>query len=151
MCGICGIIHFDPGRPVERATLEAMNICLAHRGPDETGYHLEANSGFGHARLSVIDVACGRQPIYNEDRSCVLVFNGEIYNYRELREWLLGRGHRFSTQGDSETILHLYEEKGERCVDDLRGMFAFAIWNAREQELFCARDRAGKKPLFYHA
>jgi asparagine synthase (glutamine-hydrolysing) len=151
LCGICGKIYFDPNHPVERELLRAMNQQIHHRGPVEDGYHLEANCGLGHKRLSIIDVAGGQQPIYNEDGSCCIIFNGEIYNYRGLRDGLLARGHVFKTHSDTETILHLYEEEGERCVEQLRGMFAFAIWNARTQELLLARDRIGKKPMFYHA
>ena len=126
-----------------------MTRCLVHRGPDDQGLHLSANVGLGHRRLSIIDLAGGRQPIYNEDGTCCIVFNGEIYNFHELRRGLIERGHALRTHSDTETILHLYEEMGERCVEPLRGMFAFAIWNERAQELLLARDRVGKKPLFY--
>ena len=121
---------------------------IRHRGPDDAGVHVEGGIGLGMRRLSIIDLAGGRQPIFNEDRSKVIVFNGEIYNYRELRRGLVARGHRFTTQGDTETILHLYEEEGPECVQRLRGMFAFAIWDASAQRLFLARDRFGIKPLY---
>ena len=151
MCGICGKVYGDPARPVEPERLAAMNQCLRHRGPDDEGIHLEANAGLGHRRLSIIDIATGSQPIGNEDGSCWIVFNGEIYNHHELRAELESRGHRFKTHSDTEAILHLYEEEGERCAERLRGMFAFAIWDARRQQLLLARDRVGKKPLYYLA
>src|SRR2546423_1465633 len=125
-----------------------MCAAIRHRGPDDAGVHVEGGIGLGMRRLSTIDLAGGRQPIFNEDRSKVIVFNGEIYNYRELRRGLVARGHRFTTQGDTETILHLYEEEGPECVQRLRGMFAFAIWDASAQRLFLARDRFGIKPLY---
>jgi asparagine synthase (glutamine-hydrolysing) len=126
-----------------------MNGCIHHRGPDEDGFYIRGNCALGHKRLSIIDLTTGGQPIGNEDGSCHIIFNGEIYNHRDLRGELESRGHVFKTLSDTEAILHLYEERGERCVESLRGMFAFAIWNEREQELLLARDRAGKKPLFY--
>ena len=121
---------------------------IRHRGPDDEGVYVDGPVGLGMRRLSIIDLAGGRQPIFNEDRSKVIVFNGEIYNYRELRRELLRRGHTFTSQGDTETILHLYEEHGPRCVELLRGMFAFAIWDATTQTLLLARDRFGIKPLY---
>jgi asparagine synthase (glutamine-hydrolysing) len=140
----------DPtNRPIDPEILRAMNGLIQHRGPDDGGFHLAAACGLGHRRLSIIDLSTGQQPMANEDGSCWIVFNGEIYNHHELREGLLARGHVFKTRSDTEAILHLYEEKVERCVEDLRGMFPFAIWNERTQELFLARDRVGKKPLFY--
>ena len=141
----------DKGEPRELIT--RMCDVITHRGPDDWGCHVETNANFGAAigmrRLSIIDVARGHQPISNEDGSVWIVFNGEIYNYRELREWLLARGHQMRTQTDTETIVHLYEEEGERCVERLRGMFAFAIWDSRQRSLLLARDRIGKKPLHY--
>jgi asparagine synthase (glutamine-hydrolysing) len=122
---------------------------IAHRGPDDEGHYVNERVAIGMRRLSIIDVASGHQPICNEDGSVWIVFNGEIYNYRELRDWLISRGHKFQTRTDTETIVHLYEEEGERCVEKLRGMFAFAIWDWRNRALFLARDRAGKKPLHY--
>jgi asparagine synthase (glutamine-hydrolysing) len=136
-----------------RQKIEQMCDVITHRGPDDWGGHVEVAGdqvvAIGMRRLSIIDVASGHQPISNEDGSVWIVFNGEIYNYRELRENLIARGHQFKTRTDTETIVHLYEEEGERCVEKLRGMFCFAIWDRRNQSLLLARDRAGKKPLHY--
>ncbi|PYO84827.1 MAG: asparagine synthase (glutamine-hydrolyzing), partial [Gemmatimonadetes bacterium] len=151
MCGIVGIAHADPGRPVSVAVIRRMCGTIRHRGPDDEGTYVEGPVGLGMRRLSIIDLAGGRQPIFNEDRSKVIVFNGEIYNYRELRRDLVARGHRFTTHGDTETILHLYEDEGADCVRRLRGMFAFAIWDAAAETLFLARDRFGIKPLYFTA
>jgi asparagine synthase (glutamine-hydrolysing) len=129
--------------------LERMCAALAHRGPDARGLHRSAGAGLGIQRLRVIDLETGDQPVYNEDRTVAVVLNGEIYNYRELRERLIRSGHHFTTQGDTEVIAHLYEEEGEACVESLRGMFAFAVWDLRSRKLLLARDRVGKKPLFY--
>lgn len=148
MCGIFGITAHD-NLNIDLDTLTARTDTLAHRGPDDIGTHLDTRAALGHRRLSIIDVAGGRQPIYNEDRSKCVIFNGEIYNYREVRRELIGKGHRFGTNSDTETILHAYEEWGEAGVSRLRGMFAFAIWDSRAGELFIARDRLGIKPLFY--
>lgn len=147
MCGIFGIASRN--LRIDAATLEARTNTLAHRGPDDCGIHLDSRAGLGHRRLSIIDLAGGKQPIYNEDRTKCIVFNGEIYNYQKLRKALMERGHRFSTNSDTETILHAYEEWGAACVGRLRGMFAFAIWDSQSEELFLARDRLGIKPLFY--
>ncbi|WP_028585945.1 asparagine synthase (glutamine-hydrolyzing) [Desulfogranum mediterraneum] len=145
MCGIFGVVSVDPLQfDIERCT-----HTMSHRGPDDYGFHRDGYGGLGHRRLSIIDLSGSRQPIYNEDQTKCIVFNGEIYNFQELRQELLSRGHRFSTLGDTETILHAYEEWGGQCVDRLRGMFAFAIWDLREKKLFIARDRLGIKPLFY--
>ncbi len=149
MCGICGKIYFDAARPVEPEILKEMARLLNHRGPDEDGYHIKGNVGLGHRRLSIIDLVSGRQPVYNEDRTLVILFNGEIYNHRLLREELVNKGHHFSTRSDTEVIVHLYEELGPRCLERLRGMFAIAIWDDKAQQLFLARDRVGKKPLYY--
>lgn len=146
MCGICGI--YDPEGPT-RPRLERMANSLRHRGPDDEGYYLDGPLGFGHRRLSIIDLEGGRQPLSNEDGTVWIVYNGEIYNFRELRDELRRQGHRFRTDTDTETIVHLYEEHGRRCVERLRGMFAFAIWDASRRRLFMARDRLGQKPLFY--
>jgi len=146
MCGIVGKV--GPGAN-DRALIERMSATIRHRGPDSHGAYLAEGVALGIQRLAVIDTATGDQPIFNEDRSVVVVLNGEIYNYRELREELLARGHRFGTRADTETIVHLYEELGERCVGRLRGMFAFALWDCRRRRLLLARDRVGKKPLFY--
>ncbi len=150
MCGICGMVMAHGGGAVDRGVLQAMNEYQAHRGPDGEGLFIEGGVGLGHRRLSIIDLEGGGQPIYNEDNSLVIVFNGEIYNYKELRRDLMQRGHRFSTDSDTETIVHLYEEKGAACVDDLNGMFAFALWDRSKRRLFIARDRFGEKPLYYH-
>ncbi|MGH9901403.1 MAG: asparagine synthase (glutamine-hydrolyzing), partial [Pyrinomonadaceae bacterium] len=149
MCGIAGIINRDRDRMVDRPALFAMMDALVHRGPDDQGSHLDGAVGLGHRRLSIIDLETGRQPIPNEDETIWIVFNGEIYNYLELRRDLL-RHHRFRTNSDTEVILHLYEEVGERCLERLNGMFSFAIWDARQQRLFCARDRMGIKPFYWH-
>jgi asparagine synthase (glutamine-hydrolysing) len=138
------------GGPISADVLKRMTAVLIHRGPDDQGIFIEDNVGLGHRRLNIIDLETGRQPLFNEDGRLALVFNGEIYNYRELRRGLLDRGHAFSTKTDTEVVLHLYEEKGERCLDDLRGMFAFALWDAVKKELFFARDRLGKKPFYYY-
>ena len=148
MCGIAGQVRND-GRPVSGALIERMCAGLAHRGPDARGIHVSTAAGIGIQRLRVIDLATGDQPVYNEDRSLAVVMNGEIYNYLELRERLARSGHAFSTQGDTEVIVHLYEEHGEDCVRHLHGMFAFALWDTRRRQLLLARDRVGKKPLVY--
>ncbi len=144
MCGIAGYVG-----PEAPGLLPAMLRVLKHRGPDDTGFYEEPGVGLGMTRLAIIDLAGGRQPMTNEDDSLWIVFNGEIYNYRELRHDLEAKGHRFRSQSDTEVILHLFEEEGERCVDHLRGMFAFVIWDKRRRRLFLARDRMGKKPLYY--
>ena len=147
MCGICGEWN---GAGVAEHTLQRMNAALRHRGPDDEGMALRGEAGIAMRRLSIIDVAGGQQPIANEDNSAWVVFNGAIYNFKELRADLEARGHVFSTASDTEVILHQYEEDGPDCVDKLRGMFAFAIWDARRRRLLLARDRFGQKPLFYH-
>jgi asparagine synthase (glutamine-hydrolysing) len=149
MCGIAGKI--DLARPVDGDLVNRMCEMIEHRGPDGRGVHLSGGVGLGIQRLAVIDLHTGDQPIYNEDRSVVVVLNGEIYNYLELREGLIARGHTLATSGDTEVIVHLYEELGEACVGELRGMFAFALWDERRGRLLVARDRLGKKPLFYRA
>jgi asparagine synthase (glutamine-hydrolysing) len=148
MCGIAGIARSSRA-PVERATLERMCEAQAHRGPDARGIHLDEGVALGIQRLRVVDLVTGDQPIHNEDRSVTVVLNGEIYNFRELRRRLRGQGHRFATEGDTEVIVHLYEELGAACVRELHGMFAFALWDSRRRQLLLARDRVGKKPLFY--
>jgi asparagine synthase (glutamine-hydrolysing) len=148
MCGIAGILNLD-GAPVAPESLKGMVRMLAHRGPDDTGFHAEHGVGLAHARLSIIDLAGGRQPMCNEDSSLWITFNGEIFNYVELRKELLRKGHRFSTHSDTEVILHLYEEKGEDCVKYLNGQWALAIWNKQRRRLFLSRDRMGVRPLFY--
>ncbi|MCX5861022.1 MAG: asparagine synthase (glutamine-hydrolyzing) [Desulfomonile sp.] len=149
MCGICGIFLLDHDAPVDAFLLEEMNSTLTHRGPDDEGYYVSGPVGMAMRRLSIIDLEGGHQPLTNEDGSLWIVFNGEIYNYPELRTDLLSRGHIFRSRSDTEVILHLYEEMGEDCVKRLNGMFAFAIWNSSQRNLFLARDRLGIKPLFY--
>ena len=152
MCGICGELRFD-GRPPREADLVAMRDRLIHRGPDSDGVYVSPSgvAGLGFRRLRIIDLTPNAsQPMSNEDGSIWLVFNGEVYNFQDLRKDLVARGHRFRSQSDSETILHLYEEKGADAIDDLDGMFAFAIWDERNRRLTLARDRAGKKPLFQY-
>jgi asparagine synthase (glutamine-hydrolysing) len=148
MCGIVGQARSD-GWAVSRPLVESMCEALEHRGPDSRGLHVGEGAGLGIQRLAVIDLATGDQPIYNEDRSVAVVLNGEIYNYRELRRRLERSGHTFRTQGDTEVIVHLYEELGPACVSELHGMFGLAIWDSRRRRLALARDRLGKKPLFY--
>jgi asparagine synthase (glutamine-hydrolysing) len=155
MCGIAGFVE-PPGteaakerEPERTALLDRMCRVIAHRGPDDQGMMVEGGVALGMRRLSIIDLAGGHQPISNEDGMVTVVYNGEIYNYRELQRELEARGHRFQTHSDTEVVVHAYEEYGEACVDHFRGMFAFALWDARRQRLFIARDRTGKKPLYY--
>jgi asparagine synthase (glutamine-hydrolysing) len=151
MCGICGIVSTDPLAVIEPTVIRRMSDVLAHRGPDDEGIYLAAGVALGHRRLSIIDLRPeGRQPMANEDGSVQIVFNGEIYNFAEHYEWLIARGHRFRSRTDTEVIIHLYEELGVRCLQRLRGMFAFGIWDQHKRLLFLARDRLGEKPLFYH-
>lgn len=150
MCGICGSLLFDREALFSDALLKQMADAISHRGPDDDGYYISGPVGLGFRRLSVIDLELGHQPLSNEDCSIWIVFNGEIYNYQELRGFLLSRGHVFKTQTDTEVIVHLYEELGTRCLDRLRGMFSFAIWDSKVQTLLLARDRIGIKPLYYH-
>jgi asparagine synthase (glutamine-hydrolysing) len=150
MCGICGILHIDPNQPVPPEVLRRMNSVISHRGPDDEGVWTRGNVGFGHTRLSIIDLSpLGRQPMCNEDETVWITFNGEIYNFVELREHLIKKGHTFRSRTDSEVIIHLWEEEGVQCLERLRGMFAFALWDDKEKTLFLARDRMGQKPLFY--
>jgi asparagine synthase (glutamine-hydrolysing) len=149
MCGICGKLIFNDVIP-DVSVIESMCDVLKHRGPDDAGVHVEKHVGLGQRRLSILDLTAGAcPPLANEDRTVWLVFNGEIYNFKELRKVLQGRGHKFATHSDTEVILHLYEDKGVRCVNELRGMFAFALWDSKKEILFCARDRLGKKPFCY--
>ena len=150
MCGICGIVYHDPARPAPEELVHRMNDSIRHRGPDDSGVYTDRNAGLGFRRLAIIDLSpAGHQPMSNEDGSVWIVFNGEIYNHLDLRKELIQKGHVYHSRTDSETIIHLWEEDGERCVEKLRGMFAFAIWDSNKQTLFLARDREGKKPLFY--
>ena len=148
MCGIVGIVRAD-NAPVDRLLLERMNDAIRHRGPDEDGFYFHDGVGLAMRRLAIIDLKSGQQPIHNHDRTKWIVFNGEIYNYRELREKLEKLGHKFHTNSDTEAIVAAYDQYGPECLIHLRGMFAFAIWDEREKSLFLARDRVGKKPLLY--
>jgi asparagine synthase (glutamine-hydrolysing) len=148
MCGIAGIIRQHHSE-VDRALLERMCNAIRHRGPDDDGFYVNGSVGLGMRRLSIIDVKGGAQPIHNQDRTAWIVFNGEIYNYLELRDQLEKLGHTFYTNSDTEAIIHAYDRYGADCTKHLRGMFAFAIWDERSQELFLARDRVGKKPILY--
>lgn len=149
MCGIVGIFDTTGQREIAERLLSQMNQTQFHRGPDEGGIHIEAGLGFGHRRLSIIDLASGQQPLFNEDHSVVVTYNGEIYNFPQLSEELKSLGHQFRTHSDTEVIVHAWEQWGESCVDRFRGMFAFAVWDRNRQTLFLARDRLGIKPLFY--
>ena len=148
MCGICGVIC-PKGKLVEYSILKRMCKVIIHRGPDDSGTFIKENVGLGVQRLSIIDLEGGHQPICNEDETVWIAFNGEIYNYLALREFLQKKGHRFSTMTDTECIVHLYEEFGIECVKELKGMFAFAIWDDNKKHLYLARDRFGIKPLYY--
>jgi asparagine synthase (glutamine-hydrolysing) len=150
MCGITGILYAQPAHAVDPEQLRRMTAVLSHRGPDDDGFYINGAVGLGHRRLSIIDVGGSRQPILNQDKTRAIVFNGEIYNFKTVREALQRRGYHFTTQGDTEVILRAYEEYGEACVQHLRGMFAFAIWDGVKQQLFLARDRVGIKPLYYY-
>src|SRR6266581_7504169 len=147
MCGICGIVDFD--REVDRHDVAGMAGALRHRGPDDEGLMISAHASLGFRRLSIIDLAGSHQPMSNEDSSLWMVFNGEIYNYRPLREDLLRKGHAFKTSGDGEVILHLYEEHGLEFVSRLNGMFSIALWDGGRERLVLVRDRLGIKPLYY--
>ena len=149
MCGIAGYYRITNYQNCNRRTLERMIYPVQHRGPDGFGFFIGENCGLAHARLSIVDLEGGWQPITNEDRTLWIIFNGEIFNYPELRQELLAKGHIFSTHSDTEVILHLYEEKGSQCLADLNGQFAIAIYDVRKQSLFLARDRMGIRPLFY--
>jgi asparagine synthase (glutamine-hydrolysing) len=150
MCGITGKIYLDTSKDVYPDELKKMADSIYHRGPDDEGFYIDKNVGLGFRRLSIIDLKSGHQPLSNEDGSVWIVFNGEIYNYKELQEDLLKQGHVFRTNCDTETIVHLYEQHGTDCLKYLRGMFAFAIWDSNKKQLFCARDRFGIKPFYYY-
>ena len=154
MCGICGVIALNDTFNASEETVVAMRDTMIHRGPDDAGAEVWADDGgrvaFGHRRLSIVDLSpAGHNPMPNEDGAVWITFNGEIYNHQALRSELEAKGHRYRSQTDTETIIHLYEEEGPRCVERLQGMFAIAIWDARRRELFLARDRLGIKPLYY--
>jgi len=149
MCGIAGIVYFDKEKSIDPIVLKNMADIINHRGPDDEGFFIDQNIGLGFRRLSIIDLTTGHQPMSNLNNNIHIVFNGEIYNFKELRELLQKKGYLFITQSDTEVILHLYEEYGVDCVQRLRGMFSFAIWDKAKMQLFCARDRFGIKPFYY--
>ena len=149
MCGICGKLLFDLDATISPASFQAMPEALSHRGPDDQGIFTSSQVALGHRRLSIIGLSSGHQPLSNEDGTVWITFNGEIYNYKDLRRDLISKGHRFATETDTEVIVHLYEEFGEKCVEKLRGMFAFGLWDKRKRLLLLARDRVGIKPLYY--
>lgn len=151
MCGICGIYYFDRNKEVSHSVLKKMNDKLKHRGPDGEGYFIDRNIGFGHRRLKIIDLSDNaNQPMFNEDNKICLIYNGEIYNYIELRKELKKAGHIFKTESDTEIIIHAYEEWGHKCLNRFNGMWAFALWDNKKKELFCARDRFGIKPFYFY-
>src|SRR5216683_2185292 len=150
MCGIAGFVA-PPHARADRRVLEGMVAALRHRGPDAVGYRIDGRVALGAARLRVIDLETGDQPITNEDASVHVIQNGEIYNFKVLRRELAARGHRFTTRSDTEAIVHAWEEYGEHCVDHFNGMFAFAVWDSKREQLLLARDRMGEKPLYYAA
>lgn len=150
MCGICGKIYVKNDRRVDESEIIRMRDTMVRRGPDDAGLYIQDNVAIGHRRLSIIDLEGSRQPLSNEDGTVWVVYNGEIYNFKELRDELISKGHKFRTHGDTEVIVHLYEEYGKSCVEKLRGMFAFAIWDSKSNSLFLARDRVGIKPLYYY-
>lgn len=149
MCGIGGIIDYNNSLRDKEGALDSMMLSMTHRGPDDHGFYFDKNAALGHRRLSIIGLSDGRQPIFNEDRSLCIVFNGEIYNYIDIKKTLVQKGHAFITHSDTEVILHAYEEYGVECLKHLRGMFAFGVWDIREEKLFLARDRLGIKPLYF--
>ena len=149
MCGICGVCLTRSEQPAQHSLIQEMCDAIVHRGPDAQGMHVEGSVGIGMRRLSIIDLEGGAQPIYNEDKSVVVVFNGEIYNFKELRKELIRKGHHFQTSSDTEVIAHAYEEYGDHFVNQLNGMFAIAIWDVRKSRLILSRDRLGQKPLYY--
>ena len=151
MCGICGVVSFQPICPIDRSVLQRMNASIRHRGPDDEGYYQDAQASLAMRRLSIIDLHTGQQPISNETGDMWVVYNGEIYNFKDVRAELERRGHIFKTQTDTEIIVHAYEEYGDECVKHFNGMFAIALWDARKRRLFLARDRVGIKPLYYWA
>src|SRR5262249_28163700 len=149
MCGISGKLYYNSERSVDPELIERMMAEISHRGPDGRGKFVAGPVGLGHNRLAILDLSTGDQPMCNEDKTVWLVFNGEIYNYQELRQTLLAKGHIFSSTSDTEVIIHSYEEYGVDCLAKLRGMFAFALWDQKKRILFLARDRVGIKPLYY--
>ena len=150
MCGITGILNFNPLENVRLDMLKNMTDSINHRGPDDEGHYLNNNLGLGFKRLSIIDLKSGHQPLSNFNKSIWITFNGEIYNYKVLRDDLIKKNYVFNTNSDTEVIVNLYEEYGEKCTHFLRGMFAFVIWDDNKKKLFAARDRLGIKPFFYY-
>ena len=150
MCGITGKIYLNNENLIDPGELKQMTDVIYHRGPDDEGFYINKNVGLGFRRLSIIDLSRGHQPLSNANESIHIVFNGEIYNFPELRKILIQKGYSFKTTTDTEVILHLYEEYGVDCLQHLRGMFAFAIWDNNKRQLFCARDRFGIKPFYYY-
>src|SRR6266480_2013978 len=150
MCGIAGFIDAQHSSVTAQRLIESMCMVIRHRGPDDQGVWVGDGAALGMRRLAIIDLAGGQQPIFNEDQSIIVVFNGEIYNYHELQQELRVQGHHFSTQSDTEVVVHAYEEYGDECVKHLRGMFTFALWDRKRERLLAARDRFGKKPLHYY-
>ena len=150
MCGICGIVNFDKNCGVDERILTKMMDVITHRGPDDGGLYIKNNVGLGFRRLSIIDLSTGHQPIPNEDKTIWINHNGEIYNFKELKEDLLEKGHKFRTNSDSEVVLHLYEEYGSNCINMLRGMFGIIIFDQNKNEILIARDRLGIKPIYYY-
>jgi asparagine synthase (glutamine-hydrolysing) len=150
MCGIAGKVYYDGDEKVSEEIVQKMMDVIRHRGPDGEGKYVSGPVGLGHRRLAIIDLTTGAQPMCNEDRSVWIVFNGEIYNFQELRRELIQKGHTFSSTSDTEVIIHAYEEYGVNCLAQLQGMFAFALWDGREKVLLLARDRVGIKPLYYY-
>ncbi len=149
MCGIAGLLHADPYQPCDPAVVTRMRDTMPYRGPDDAGTYVEGPVGLGHRRLSIIDLGGGHQPMADARQALWIVFNGEIYNYRQVRQELIAKGYTFQTNSDTEVILQLYADRGARCVEAMNGMFAFAIWDAGQRTLFLARDRMGVKPLYY--
>src|SRR5262245_44592072 len=149
MCGIAGFVHHDPFHQADQTLLQRMCTSIRHRGPDDQGFFFQGHVALGSRRLSIIDLDNGHQPIFNESGRIAIVLNGEIYNFQELRPTLEAKGHRFTTRTDTEVVVHLYEEYGLEAVQHLRGMFALALWDGDRRRLLLARDRVGKKPLFY--
>src|SRR5437867_9133715 len=149
MCGITGYVNVDPSKPADPGALRSMTEAIVHRGPDDVGSYVQGGVALGMRRLAIIDLQTGQQPISNEDGTIWVVFNGEVYNYLELREGLISRGHRFKTRSDTEVLVHLYEESGDEFVTAINAMAALALWDGRRQRLVVARDRLGKKPLHY--
>src|SRR5687768_16660012 len=149
MCGISGFLHFDKDRPASAEVLKKMADVIVHRGPDDEGFYIKQNLALGHRRLSIIDLSTGRQPMFSDDKKIVLVFNGEIYNYIELREELILLGNKFTTTSDTEVVINAYKTWGLDCQKHFNGMWAFALWDESLGRLLVSRDRIGEKPLYY--